>query len=62
MLCLHKPLSNQNVNLALIDMAMFNFPQAITGHARVSILKGTTLAFLSVAINSNEWRIAKEKH
>ena len=41
---------------------MFNFPQAITGHARVSILKGTTLAFLSVAINSNEWRIAKEKH
>ena len=43
-------------------MAMFNSPQAITGHTRVSILKGTTLAFLSVAIDSNEWRIAKEKH
>ena len=41
---------------------MFNSPQVITGHARVSILKGTTLAILPVAINSNEWRIPKERH
>ena len=41
---------------------MFNSPQVITGHARVSILNGKTLAFLSVAINSNEWRIPKERH
>ena len=62
MFCLHKLFENQNVDLALIGMAMFNCPQVTTGHARVSILKGTTLAILSVAINSNEWRIPKERH
>ena len=62
MFCLHNPLYKQNVDLALIGMAMFNCPQVTSGHARVSILKGTTLAILSVAINSNEWRIPKERH
>ena len=41
---------------------MFNCPQVNAGHARVSILKGTNSAILSVAINSNEWRILKERH